>query len=189
MHKSGTSWPLETRVKLVVIYEELLRQQPRLSANRFCQYHQVPYSTFCRWLGRWRTEGRLALMERPRRPRRSPSALTGRDVTIIRCAHCALGYGVRRLYAHLRIAGLVRCSLSSVYRVLRRCGALVRRPQEAGHGWATAGLPSILRLRSGQAGSEQALAPIVAQTFRTGKELGRVTGGPGTASTLQELSL
>ncbi len=38
--------------------------------------------------------------------------------------------GVRRLYAQLRLAGLISCSLSSVYRVLRRAGALVRRPRK-----------------------------------------------------------
>ena len=37
---------------------------------------------------------------------------------------------MRCLYAYLRQAGLITCSLSSVYRVLRRCGALVRRPRK-----------------------------------------------------------
>jgi len=135
MHKSGTSWPLETRVRLVAIYEELRRRHPGYTAQEFSRHHEVPYSTFCRWLARWRRQGKLALLGRPRRPRRSPRALTGRDVTIIRRAHEALGYGVRRLYAHLRLAGLVRCSLSSVYRVLRRCGALIRRPRRPRRHW------------------------------------------------------
>jgi len=54
MHKARTSWPLETRVKLVAVYQELRRQQPGYSARQFCQYVEVPYSTFCRWLARWR---------------------------------------------------------------------------------------------------------------------------------------
>jgi transposase InsO family protein len=42
---------------------------------------------------------------------------------------------VRRLYAYLREAGLITCSLSSVYRVLRRCGSLVRRPRKPKPVW------------------------------------------------------
>jgi transposase InsO family protein len=42
---------------------------------------------------------------------------------------------MRRLHAYLRQAGLIHCSLSSVYRVLRRCGALVRRPRKPKPVW------------------------------------------------------
>jgi len=135
MGKRRTSWPWETRVKLVASYEELRRQQPGLSASRFCQYHQVPYSTFCRWLVLWSRKGRLALLERPRRPHRHPRALSGAEITIIRRAHQALGCGVHRLHAYLRLAGLLKRSLSSVYRVLRRCGALVHRPRRPKPRW------------------------------------------------------
>jgi transposase InsO family protein len=54
---------------------------------------------------------------------------------IIRQAHRQLGVGVRRLYAALRQAGRITCSLSSLYRVLRRCGALVRRPRKPKPVW------------------------------------------------------
>jgi transposase InsO family protein len=54
---------------------------------------------------------------------------------VIRHAHRQLGWGVRRLYAYLRQAGRITCSLSSVYRVLRRCGALVRRPRKPKPNW------------------------------------------------------
>ena len=53
----------------------------------------------------------------------------------MRRAHRQMGLGVRRLYAHLIRAGLIRCSLSSVYRVLRRCGALARRPRKPKPNW------------------------------------------------------
>jgi transposase InsO family protein len=135
MHKSRTSWPLETRVKLVVTYQELHKQHPRLSICEFCRYHQVPYATFARWVAAWRRRGRLALADRPRRPKRHPTALSGAEVTIIRRAHAALGWGVHRLYAHLRQLHLIRCSLSSLYRVLRRCGALIRRPRKPKPVW------------------------------------------------------
>ena len=49
---------------------------------------------------------------------------------IIRHVHHQLGLGVRRLHAYLTQAGLISCSLSSVYRVLKRAGALVRRPRK-----------------------------------------------------------
>jgi len=45
----------------------------------------------------------------------------------VRRGHRQLGLGVRRLHAYLKQAGLITCSLSSVYRILRRCGALVKR--------------------------------------------------------------
>jgi len=49
---------------------------------------------------------------------RRPNALQGRVLDIIRQVHRQLGLGVRRLHAYLTQAGLISCSLSSVYRVL-----------------------------------------------------------------------
>ena len=106
-----------------------------LSARRFCSATDIPYSTFARWWARWRAEGKRTLLDRSRRPRRSPRALAGGVLDVIRRAHWQLGWGVRRLHAYLRQAGLIRCSLSSVYRVLRRCGALVRRPRKPRPVW------------------------------------------------------
>lgn len=80
-------------------------------------------------------EGNRALGDRSRRPRGSPRALPGQILDVIRSAHKELGWGIRRLHAQLRQAGLIRCSLSSVYRVLRRCGALVRRPRKPKPVW------------------------------------------------------
>ena len=96
---------------------------------------EIPYPTFARWWARWQREGNAALGDRPRRPRRSPSALQGQALDVIRRAHRQLGWGVRRLYAYLKKAKLITCSLSSVYRVLRRCGALVRRPRKPKPVW------------------------------------------------------
>jgi len=135
MRKRRTRWPWETRVKLVAIYEELCRQNPHYSARQFCRYSEVPYSTFCRWLVRWRKRGRLALLDAPRKPRRCPTALSGQEVTLIRRAHEALGFGVHRLHAALKRIGAISRSLSSVYRVLKRCGALVRRPRKPKPVW------------------------------------------------------
>lgn len=129
MHKVRTAWPAATRVQYVVAYEDC-RRRWGLSARQFCSVAEVPYSTFAHWWARWQREGNHALQDRPRRPRRSPAALQGQVLDVIRRAHRQLGWGVRRLYAHLRQAGLIRCSLSSVYRVLRRCGALLRRPRK-----------------------------------------------------------
>lgn len=129
MHKIRTAWPAATRVQYIVAFEECQRRW-QVSARQFCAAGEIPYSTFARWWARWQGEGKRALLDRPRRPRGSPHALPGQVLDVIRRAHRELGWGVRRLYAHLRQAGLITCSLSSVYRVLRRCGALVRRPRK-----------------------------------------------------------
>jgi transposase InsO family protein len=135
MHKTGTPWPLPTRVSYVVAFEELRRQHPRLSARRFCAAAEVPYPTFARWWAAWRRQGKRGLLDRPKSPRRRPSALEGRMLDIIRQVHRQLGLGVRRLHAHLTQAGLISCSLSSVYRVLKRAGALVHRPRKPKPVW------------------------------------------------------
>src|SRR3989304_1104590 len=69
------------------------------------------------------------------RPPRCPSALQGQVLDVIRAAHRELGLGVRRLHAHLSRAKVITCSISSIYRVLRRCGALVRRPRKPKPDW------------------------------------------------------
>ena len=130
MHKVRTAWPVATRVQYIVAFEECRRRWPGVSARRFCAVAEVPYSTFACWWARWQREGNQALGDRPRRPRHCLTSLQGEVLDIIRRAHRQLGLGVRRLHAQLLQAGLIRCSLSSVYRVLRRCGALVRRPRK-----------------------------------------------------------
>ena len=135
MHKTGTPWPVPTRVRYIVAFEELRRQYPRLSARRFCQATEVPYATFARWWAAWRREGKRALLDRSRRPRRRPNALEGQVLDIIRQVHHQLGLGVRRLHAYLTRAGLISCSLSSVYRVLKRAGALIHRPRKPKPVW------------------------------------------------------
>ncbi len=135
MHKPGTPWPVATRVSFIVAFEELRRRHPRLSARRFCQVSEVPYPTFARWWAAWRQEGNRALLDRRRRPRRCPTALQGSVLDIIRHVHHQLGLGVRRLHAYLTQAGLISCSVSSVYRVLKRAGALVLHPRKPKPVW------------------------------------------------------
>ena len=129
MHKLGTPWPAATRVQYVVGYEEC-RRRWGLSARRFCRVAEVPYPTFARWWARWQRQGNRALLDRSRRPRRCPHALSSQVLDVVRRGHRELDSGVRRLHAYLKRAGLISCSLSSVYRILRRCGALVRRPRK-----------------------------------------------------------
>jgi hypothetical protein len=90
---------METRVRLVASYLELRRLHPDYSAHQFYQYLEAPYFTFYRWLARWRRQGRLAMVERSRRPHHFPRAISGQELTVICRAHQLLGYGVRRLYA------------------------------------------------------------------------------------------
>src|SRR5438128_2365852 len=56
MHNVRTPWPVATRVQYIVAYEECWRRW-QLSARRFCQAAEVPYSTFARWWLRWRRAG------------------------------------------------------------------------------------------------------------------------------------
>lgn len=134
MHNVRTSWPEATRASYVVAYEEC-RRRWGVSGRRFCRAIEVPYSTFARWWARWQREGNRALKDRPRRPHHCPSALPGQVLDVIRRAQRELGLGVRRLHAQLRKAGFITCSPSSVYRVLRRCGALVLRPRKPKPVW------------------------------------------------------
>lgn len=134
MHKVRTTWPVATRVQYIVAYEEC-RRRWGISARRFCQAAEVPYSTFARWWRLWQKQGKHSLHGRSRRPRCSPTALPVQVIDIVRRGHRQLGLGVRRLHAYLSQAGVITCSLSSVYRILRRCGALVRRPPKPKPVW------------------------------------------------------
>ena len=96
MHKVRIPWPTATRVGYIVPFEECRRRWPGLSARRFCSVAEIPYATFARWWARWQKDGNRALLDRPRRPRRSPRALCGQVLDVIRGAHRQLGWGVRR---------------------------------------------------------------------------------------------
>lgn len=135
MHQPYTPWPLEERIRLVVLFDELRRQHFRLSARQFCGYHEVPYATFCRWLARFRSGGARALPDRSHAPKHRPHKLSGAEETVIRRVHKAMGCGVHRLYFYLRATNLTRRSFASVYRVLSRCGALVKRRRKPKPNW------------------------------------------------------
>ena len=135
MHQPYTPWPLEERVRLVVLFDELRKQYAGFSARQFSAYHDVPYATFCRWLARFRKSGAGALRDRSHAPRRRPNKLSGTEETLIRQTHQALRCGVHRLYAYLKAARLTKRSFTSVYRVLSRCGALVKRRRRPKPNW------------------------------------------------------
>jgi len=135
MHQPYTPWPLEERIRLVAVYDELRKQSPRFSARQFSTYHEVPYATFARWLARFRRSGASSLRDRSHAPRRRPTKLSGAEETVIRRAHKALGCGVHRLYFYLQATKLTTRSFASVYRVLSRCGALVKRRRKPKPNW------------------------------------------------------
>lgn len=135
MHKTRTPWPLHTRTSYIASFQELRRRYPGMSVRSFCAASEIPYSTFSRWWSCWRRGRKHLLVNRSRRPKSSPSALPGAVLDIIRQAHRKLGLGVKRIHAYLTQAGLITCSLSSVYRVLKRAGALVRRPRKPTPHW------------------------------------------------------
>ena len=133
MRKTRTPWPVATRVQYVVAYE-YVHKKWGVSARQFCRSAEVPYQTFARWWAHWRRHGKYALLDRSKRPHRSPKALPAAILDVVRRLHRELGVGVRRLHAHL-VARSVPCSLSSVYRILRRAGALVLRPRKPKQVW------------------------------------------------------
>lgn len=135
MHQPRTPWSAAERAKLVGAFEGFLKLDPRFSARAFCQYHEVPYSTFCRWLQRFRLQGARGLADRSHRPRHLPTKLSGSEESLIRRVHATLRCGVHRLYAYLKAARLTRRSFASVYRVLSRAGALVKRRRRPKPNW------------------------------------------------------
>jgi len=135
MHQSRTPWTAAERAQLVGAFEGFRKLNAGFSARAFCQYHEVPYSTFCRWRQRFREHGARGLADRSHRPKHLPTKLSGLEETLIRRAHAALGCGVHRLYAYLRAANLTDRCFASVYRVLRRCGALVKRRRKPKPNW------------------------------------------------------
>jgi transposase InsO family protein len=135
MHQPRTPWSVAERAQLVGAFDGFRRLNSNFSARSFCQYHEVPYSTFCRWLQRFRQQGARGLADRSHAPRRRPTKLSGAEETLIRLAHQRLACGVHRLYAYLKAAKLTGRSFSSVYRVLSRCGALVKRRRRPKPNW------------------------------------------------------
>jgi len=135
MHQPRTPWPAAERASLIGAFDGLQKLDPSFSARRFSEYHEVPYATFCRWLKRFRAQGARGLADRSHRPKRLPHKLSGREEDVIRSAHRVLRCGVHRLYAYLKAAKLTRRSFSSVYRVLSRCGALVKRKRRPKPNW------------------------------------------------------
>jgi transposase InsO family protein len=133
MKKARTPWPVATRVQYVVAYE-YVQNKWGLSARRFCEAAEVPYKTFIRWWLEWRRCGKYGLANRSKRPHRIPNALPTTIIDLVRRLHRELGVGVRRLHAHLVARG-VNCSVSSVYRILRRAGALVLHPRKPKQAW------------------------------------------------------
>lgn len=133
MRKVRTPWPVATRVQYIVAYE-YVQKKWGLSARRFCQATEVPYKTFIRWWAEWRRKGKYGLLDRSHRPHHSPNRLPAAILDVVRHLHRELGVGVRRLHAHLAARG-IRCSLSSVYRILKRAGALILRPRKRKQAW------------------------------------------------------
>jgi transposase InsO family protein len=76
----------------------------------------VSRATAYKWLGRYRSEGRGGLADRPSRPRRCPHALTASQVRRVLAARRRRRQGPHRLSYHLAMPR------STVYGVLRRHG-------------------------------------------------------------------
>jgi hypothetical protein len=99
MHRVRTPWPVATRVQYIVAFQECQRRWG-LSARRFCAVAEVPYPTFARWWVLWRRQGKYALLDRPRRPRRSPGALPGQALAYA----TPMEYALQRLPRHAHVS-------------------------------------------------------------------------------------
>lgn len=135
MHYPRTPWLLPTRVGYLVSFQELRKQHPRLSIRAYCAVGGLPVATFARWWRLWRRYGNRTLIPGSHRPRHCPTALPGAVLDVVRAAHRTEGLGVTRLHAQLTQTGHITCSRSSVYRLLRRAGALMRRPRRPKPVW------------------------------------------------------
>jgi transposase len=92
----------------------------------------VSRATAYKWLGRYRTEGRAGLADRPSRPRRCPHALTTTQVRRVLAARRRHRHGPHRLAWQLHMARstvygvLARHGMGRLARLDRTSGAVVR---------------------------------------------------------------
>lgn len=126
---------MATRISHVVTDEALRRQFPTLSLRAFAEKTAIPVATFARWWRRFGQLGSRAVQDGSKRPHRSPTALPGAVLDTVRAGQREHGVGVRLLHATLVAAAAITGSASSVYRILRRCGALVGTPRRPRPVW------------------------------------------------------
>jgi len=103
-----------------------LASQPGANIRELCRRFNLSEKTFYKWRRRFHSDGELGLMNRSRRPHRSPQRTTSdieEKIVSMRKQHP--GWGARKIHKRLLVLGNTDIpGSSSVHRVLRRNGQI-----------------------------------------------------------------
>jgi transposase InsO family protein len=103
-----------------------------VSVSELCGELGISRQTFYKYRRRWEVEGPAGLVERSRRPKRSPG-LIGADLEdeIVRLRkELPLDNGAQTIAYHLARSGWAVPSVATIHRALRRRGLVVAQPQK-----------------------------------------------------------
>jgi transposase InsO family protein len=100
--------------------------------SELCAELEISRQTLYKYRRRWRAEGPAGLVERSRRPHRSPGAVAVElEEEIVRLRKCLpLDNGAQTIVYHLARAGWPAPAVSTVHRVLVRRGMVVAQPEK-----------------------------------------------------------
>lgn len=106
-----------------------------LNVREFCREHKISPSTFYKWRARFDAGGLDALVERSRRPARSPALIDPSvEDAIIRVrkelAEQSFDAGAHTIWFHLNEAGIIPPAPSTIWRALKRRGLIVAAPKK-----------------------------------------------------------
>ena len=127
---AGKVIPMKLFAAIVALEEGLV-----VNVTRTCAEAGVSRKTFYKWLARYREGGHEALVERSRRPSRSPGATPAEvEDWIVRkrkdLDDAGLGCGAATIHWHLQRAGVAAPAVSTVHRILVRRGLVVAQPSK-----------------------------------------------------------
>ena len=103
-----------------------------VSVSELCAELEISRQSFYKYKRRWEAEGPAGLVERTRRPHRSPGLMSAElEDEICRLRKCLpLDNGAQTIAYHLARAGWVVPSVASIHRALLRRGLVVAQPQK-----------------------------------------------------------
>jgi transposase-like protein len=104
-----------------------------LPVSRLCRELGISRQTFYKYRRRWAAEGPAGLVERSRRPHRSPGQVgVDLEAEIVRLRKVLpLDNGAQTIAYHLARSGWVVPSVATIHRVLVRRGQVVPQPESA----------------------------------------------------------
>jgi transposase InsO family protein len=127
---AGKVIPMKLFASIVAVDEGLM-----VNVTRTCAEAGVSRKTFYKWLARYRQGGLEALVERSRRPLRSPGATSAEvEDWIVRqrkeLDDAGLDCGSATIHWHLQRTGIDPPAVSTVHRILVRRGLVVAQPSK-----------------------------------------------------------